>query len=165
MTPTLPELLSRVEAATGPDREIDALICVALRDVPDARHYKLGARPNSSAHTDWRVDLVLDTGVVRSRTPAPYTASIDAALALMERALPGWGVEVLTSGREGWGAAQVWYGERRFSEGNGEPCYARTATLAILAAILTAMEAPTSSGAGGVRSPRRVIRRGSKRDG
>lgn len=59
----LAELLVRVKAATGPDREIDRAI-ERLEHGPDVIPF----------------------------TPA-YTASIDAALALVERVLPGWFVD------------------------------------------------------------------------
>lgn len=58
----LSELVDRVEAATGPDRFLDARIRATLE------------MPEQPVLTD---------------CPA-YTASIDAALALVERKLPGW---------------------------------------------------------------------------
>lgn len=36
----LSTLISRLEEATGANREIDALVCIALRDVPNAKYYK-----------------------------------------------------------------------------------------------------------------------------
>lgn len=58
----LESLLERVRAATGPDRELDYAVS-RFADGELARH--------SSLHL-------------------PYTASIDASLALVERLLPGW---------------------------------------------------------------------------
>ncbi len=60
------ELLRRVEAATGPDRKLDralaALFGADVTQVGTNTIHRIGA----------------------------YTASIDAALALVERMLPGW---------------------------------------------------------------------------
>lgn len=64
---TLEALLSRVESATGADRELDY-------DIPRAI-----ARPPEGAI--WTTD--------RDYYP-PITSSLDAVLALVERELPGW---------------------------------------------------------------------------
>lgn len=68
MTPSdLQGLLERVEAASGADRKLDAAVYEALTGVTQ-----------QWGHND-----------------APrVTGSIDAALALVERRLPGWGVQV-----------------------------------------------------------------------
>lgn len=82
MTPstTIEELVGRVEAATGADREIDGLIWKACEEKPG---------------DDWQL---MGSGVWHRRDPDDYvafdvppklTASIDAALALAERVLPG----------------------------------------------------------------------------
>lgn len=77
MTPeTVDDLVRRVEAATGPDLELDALIYCwhcsksAFADASERMAYLRWAAPD-------------------------YTASIDAALALVERRLPGRTREVL----------------------------------------------------------------------
>lgn len=65
-------LLERVEKATGPDRDLDLDLAVAL--VPDVvclRHNRYTG--DNETFTRWE-----------------YTASIDAALALVERVLPGF---------------------------------------------------------------------------
>lgn len=64
------ELIGRLEAARGPDREIDTSVWLAM-----------GAK--RSVMGDLRLDHWL---------PMDYriTASVDAALALLERVLPGW---------------------------------------------------------------------------
>jgi hypothetical protein len=64
-----------------------------------------------------------------------YTSSIDAALALVERVLPGWFGE---DGRHTWGSHAILY----TGEGRGRArieCYAPTHPLAILAALLSAL--------------------------
>lgn len=74
----LHELAAMLDAATGPSRELDWRIehIVVRSPVFDA-----------SSHDFWPPFMVnsrADKGIPR------YTASIDAALALVERLLPGW---------------------------------------------------------------------------
>lgn len=92
----LPELLERVRAATGPDRELD----VRLQAHFDGRVVResegmLLAKSTKPPYDECLIGRV-DPGV-RSRNftiagscPA-FTASIDAAVALVERMLPNWG--------------------------------------------------------------------------
>jgi hypothetical protein len=82
----LQALLARIEAAEGADREIDLAIGLALAGWEVAKH-DLG-------HGD---EDYLDTGHMLYPWPASagqdydaFTASLDAALALVERVLPGW---------------------------------------------------------------------------
>lgn len=72
MTAELATLRARIDAATGPDRELDLSLAEAL--VPDVvvLLHNRGTGQNERS-TYWH-----------------YTASIDAALALVERLLPGW---------------------------------------------------------------------------
>lgn len=75
---TLPQLLARVEAATGPDRALDLDIARTLApDVIVSKQYG-GAGSPVEAFTYWK-----------------YTESVNAILALIDRALPGawWRVE------------------------------------------------------------------------
>ena len=134
-------LLSRVLAATGPDRELDAAICVALMDVSDAEYFKLGAVKPSNAHVDWRVDLVNDTGVVRSMPPDHYTASLDAALALCERVLPGVSPAVGQNVHHIYWHARLSTLDEKDAPITAGEASASTPALALLAAILKAMEA------------------------
>jgi hypothetical protein len=71
----LAELLGRVEACTGPDRELDGHIYGALG-------FQIIQR---FGDFEWRPD---GKGIWKTM-PSP-TASFDAALALCERVLPGW---------------------------------------------------------------------------
>ena len=112
----LNELVERVKAATGPDRELDYAIS-RFADGELARH--------SSLHL-------------------PYTASIDAALALTERMLPGWDY-VLE------GASRHCFVLMHPDNEDGEGVFVETAAtsaLAILAALLTALSLDTNKGDG-----------------
>lgn len=113
----LTALLERVKAATGPDRELDAAIVRAL-----------GLAEN---------DLVFYIGRGDDWPQAKITASIDAALALVEKMLPG---AMQASGimEEGPFCRLVvpnpeYWGYREF-KGDGV-----TQPLAVLAALLTAL--------------------------
>ena len=68
MRADLQALLERVEKAEGPDRELDDAI------------------------DKWKLDTLLtrDTSARFALICPPYTASIDAAVALVEKMLPGW---------------------------------------------------------------------------
>lgn len=82
----LQALLTRAENATGPDREIDGGIWKALTE-------KTGDVWSDNIVGDvWHLQDPQDTIAYE---PPPYiTASIDAALALCERMLPGWAWQV-----------------------------------------------------------------------
>lgn len=85
------ELLASVEAATGPEQELDALIMCALVAGPGAyvEQSKFNGKwciytaPNCSWQGSVMDGMWRDGGW-------PLTASLDAALALCERVLPGW---------------------------------------------------------------------------
>jgi hypothetical protein len=92
-------LIERLEKATGPDRELDAAIWAATlpRDgvgidgygLPDGAHYEY--RPCEDGRVEMLVSLNGERGVTRANRPSPeYTASLDAAVALVEKVLPGW---------------------------------------------------------------------------
>lgn len=95
----LREIIERVEKAEGPDREIDCLLWAYLIDGRTVTYLE-----NNLVVSDKPGDVQIilgwiDPGKVSrnfstSRVePKEYTASIDAALALMERVLPGAGWE------------------------------------------------------------------------
>lgn len=128
MTPSdLQALLRRVEEASGPDRELDAELAFRFK-----------------------------SGFVRGRSDdaayaPPYTASLDAALALTERVLPGWTIAHLSQQDD-----KSWFAELRegyltsynrvaMSEARIRP---PTSPLALLAATLRALIA-TNEGSGG----------------
>jgi len=129
----LTELLERVKKAEGPDRELGEAVVRALgfhawagrmryRDADGIRWWDFGS--------------------------SEVTASVDAALALVERVLPGWKYRLdqypdrvecnLGQWRQGFGL----YGD----DFDGT---ALTAPLAILAALLTALISQSSDGGEG----------------
>ena len=118
----LPELLEKVKAATGPDDFLDFEIDMAMKG-----HRNIGG---------WQA-LVVATGerVSVSNTASPnYTASIDAALALVERKLPG-AMRRANDAEDGMGA------KADLVLDGGEHVTGAGATwpLAILSALLTAL--------------------------
>lgn len=72
MQPDLFSLAARVEALTGPDREVDVEVARLLRP-------------------DWQIinDMMIDDFGYAIGLPR-LTASVDAVLALIARELPGW---------------------------------------------------------------------------
>lgn len=129
----LRELLKRVEAAHGPDRELDFAIHAMLVDPP----------PAPSRASDVRLPDGFGKDVMSmAMDPRPrYTASIDAALALIERKFDGsakYPVEmILTSaGNKGPWRCAIWVGA---DDTDGIYRAAPTAPLAVLAATIKAL--------------------------
>ena len=110
----LADLLAKVTAATGPDIEIDAAL------------YVLEVPRMADVLPHW-------SDVQKRDLITPYTASIDAALALVERMLPGWGVSLHIGDT---GASCAVSKPVKFEEIWGS---APTVPLAILAALLSAL--------------------------
>jgi len=117
------DLIARVEAASGPDREIDGAICLALgwtfqKMKGDSKPYY--RRPGETAY------------YLRS-TPPEYTASIDAALKLLP---DGVTLDLkLFANRTGYACSWARHGNRSSS--------CATFELAALSAILKARQAST----------------------
>lgn len=123
----LEALLNRVVKATGPDRELDHLVHDQAVEPIGSRMYNTKENGGSFIAAD---------------VVAPsYTASIDAALALVERVLPGWFWRVGHSTLyAGW--ATVYREHPNNTTGDGEHfAEAKSAPLAILAALLKALVA------------------------
>lgn len=77
----LEALIERLEKLQGPDREVDFWLSIRLPIGEPTRH--------SDEELQADIDLVGIDGMV---IDAPYTSSLDAAIALVERVLPGWKV-------------------------------------------------------------------------
>jgi hypothetical protein len=138
-TADLQELLSRVEKAEGPDRELDREICLAAREnVSTDPLSGFVWRPNGGGGWSDVPDL---------------TASLDAALALVERVLPGSYVElsgprkylhIPTPVPNRWKAYIA-----TFNHDGDKTGWAATPALALLAALLRAlMSTHSEEGAG-----------------
>lgn len=84
MTTTLRTLLDRVEQGEGADREIDALLDVAFDLRPS---FCVGDKGKLIAHSDGYVQV--SKGGPSWCSPL-YASSIDAAVYLVEKVLPGW---------------------------------------------------------------------------
>lgn len=122
----LGELVERVKAANGPDREIGIDLLIRF----DPFYGKAASRSDGISAM-----LILN---------ADPTASIDAALALVERVLPGWWVQHLGKVTTGWAC-------RIETQGisipkTTRPLYAPTAPLAILLALLSALSINSKDG-------------------
>lgn len=122
----LEELLERVKAATGPDRELDGDIAEALGINPKGS-FRMRSSPDKAA---------FGIGAYSSWKPDPLTASIDAALALVERVLPGWTYNFGNVGEDDCGWACLTQPEGDCTDFGAS---APTIPLAILAALLQAL--------------------------
>lgn len=134
MTPTLLDLAKRCEQATGPDRELDALIDCAIRfphlrpaRPEDHKEHQRGYPPSKG-------DIWCPTGFLMAQS---YTRSIDAALTLVP--------EGRAIRREYLPAAtwphRVWIYKDSFmplDDGSRRPVLGKTEALALCAAALKA---------------------------
>lgn len=80
-------LIARLEALIGSDRELDAEIDVALfggETIWKTANYTMESYPASRRPSATHIG-----GFANEHVPS-YTASLDAAVALVERVLPGW---------------------------------------------------------------------------
>lgn len=123
----LSELLERVKATTGPDREIDGLLAIAFAPEGEERA-ELGEATKLYGKYWYRHQY----GEGSQLSPH-FTSSIDAALALVERCLPGWKWNVGHDANDELHVT-VWHGVTERDE------YAATAPLSILAAFLSALQ-------------------------
>lgn len=123
----LRDLLRRVESATGADALLDRQLAITL----GAYTFEKRGRDRRAwfypADKEW---------FYRRDIAPPYTASLDAALALVERVLPGWGF-YLRRDKDGCGCGLVHPEFPRVTPGHQE---APTPALALLAALLRALD-------------------------
>ena len=127
----LQTLLERVKAAGGPDRELDAELWVALEPGATRKQWSyIHEASGRECHVDETRDATRRLIIVPS-----FTASIDAALALVERALPGRGYEI----HQGIHETPMVRLIRPDESAPDEYDSASPPALAILAALLTAL--------------------------
>lgn len=130
----LDRLLADVEGARGPDRLLDARVGSLL--LPHGARHCL---PNEMC--PGQVLQHFPRGRMNVWTTPSYTASLDAALALVERVLPGWRrcLEEVEPGARWWAGVKPpddttsGYRGDRFA-------YAPTPALALCAALLRALQ-------------------------
>lgn len=120
------ELIERLKVATGPDRELDEAIALALCD----EHFfaQLADAPEGTGCEMYRMGHHSFSSALR------VTSSVDAALGLVERMLPGWKWNIGYDANDEL-QATVWHGVTEHDE------YAPTAPRALLAALLSALGA------------------------
>lgn len=144
------ELRERLEAASGPDREIDVWMHAVLGfDTPRVDIYF----PEGTLQHWWKQSH-LRFGGAGTRDPLrlirpftdpihevpTYTSSLDAALALVERKLPGWGWQVHSKSDSPHNDCFAFLGED-VADGPAYRAYAKTPALALCLALLRAVEA------------------------
>lgn len=139
------DLLARVSKAEGPSRELDAEITALLLG-GQASHSLEG--PQFSTHRSYGAGTVFRTarpGVVYiedTYKAEPLTASLDAALGLVGRVLPGWFVTIYQD-VGGWQASLD--GPTCLAEERQNSGFRPSPALALLAALLTAVQAQAST--------------------
>lgn len=141
----LNDLAARVEALTGPDREVDALICVAVNagSLPGAQ------KEMSEDPTVYSLGYVRHRfeGRLSLRESRRYTASIDAAMTLVPEGYTfavGAG-DTVTEGPWAWCCEPD---EFAVSVHSDEFCKAATPALALTAATLRARSQQGENGNG-----------------
>lgn len=139
---SIPAPLAEVEGAAGPSRELDARIALHFGWTRE-RDREVFA-PHHEPPWAWTDPDGFSCGHVRDEgAPVALTSSIDAALALVERVLPGWGWGVFVRG--GLVQADVC----KTSPLRPMPIVAKgcaTPALAILSALLRALDARHTDG-------------------
>lgn len=145
MTPTLSDLLERVKSAGGPDRELDANIATAIGGYiyeKRGRDQKAWFYPTDGRHGRRQIHGSYDA-------LERFTASVDAALALVERLCPDL---VITFTRIGDGSGMLQITEAWLAESDIEvvddmsPMEPMPGAFAILCALLTALQASPAAG-------------------
>jgi len=129
----LQDLLERVTAAAGPDRELDCRLFADLLMRPDG-YAVVGFSPGTVAYVEAPVTTV------RYLAAPHYTSSLDSALALVERLLPGWEWRVERQSADLWIHLPKHCQKLACAKG-------ATPALALLAALLRALLAQQSDAA------------------
>jgi len=115
------EIIERLEKLAGPSREMDAAIAKAFGEPHGYRE---------DVHLESRSYTVIEEQAKR------YTASLDAAIALVERCLPGWDWKVQT-----WDDQFAADLEPHETSETGFLATGTTPAIALLIALLRALEA------------------------
>lgn len=125
------DILTRLQQATGPDKELDAEIWLATTEGATRK-----AAEVKSSTDKWPPYVIDETRDATGRliTVPAYTASIDASLALVERKLPGKHILI------GKGQTELTKPWARIGSWSGCDAVAETLPLAILIALFTALQ-------------------------
>jgi len=141
---SLSDLLERCRKATGPDSSIDVALLPFW--APDHDALKAYDAQYETEFRDGGFSVWKKDGGYSASTPFPrFTASIDAALALTERLLPGWVVSDLAQAPrlagDPWGCGlAVYYGSDPSKSQSAHSGYDfPTAPLAILVCLLQSL--------------------------
>jgi hypothetical protein len=140
----LDELIEKLKKAGGPDRALDAAIDATLRiGKPNHQTWVRDNFPTWRGRPGGRCEVVHSCGDGGVHWESePFTASVDAALALLERVLPGWQIEQLSweskpNGLVVCSIGNFGEGEGYINASNDEPA---PICFAILIAALTALK-------------------------
>lgn len=140
------DLIARLVALTGPDRETDAEIWADVNGLP--KNWTIAMADKAKAQGVGAVldDIRKEQGGISWRSShygwdlgvAAYTASIDAAVALVERGLPRADWRVTGYPSRHLGLAEI---RRRDADEFGPPALGATPAIALCIAMLRAREA------------------------
>jgi hypothetical protein len=135
------DLITRLSTLDAPDRKVDAEICILFQ------YGGLNSEGATNVRTDpdWDGDLLFEIGNEACCNPIPkLTASVDAAIALAERVLPGW-YWGITQGDDGEDAVEfqgnVWPSIQPYPAKLEQYGYHKLPAIALLIALLRAKEA------------------------
>ncbi|MBN9028910.1 MAG: hypothetical protein BGO05_10150 [Rhizobiales bacterium 63-7] len=144
-------IIERLEKAMGPDREVDAQIWLAT--TPGTTRNWLEVKSTTNQWPPYIIDETRDADGRLIIVPA-VTTSVDAAIALAERVLPGWGGLISLGSGTSIHCADLW-SERRGNQSSedeeedplpmGEEAHAEHACLPI-AIVLATLRALQSKG-------------------
>ena len=138
MSDNIGDLIERVKAAKGSDRDLDVDIAWAIEPSRYAAAYWNGRVGRPGTTLPKKIDG-LGRLSVRGNCPA-FSGSIDAALALVDRLLPGWGKRFVMPSGDDYASCEMWLpppDEKTPWRRSYAPH--ETLPLAILLALLTAI--------------------------
>ena len=128
--PELTALLERVEKASGPDRELDNLLAFWFTGAP----FWIAEWGEEYEKRPWLAKELC--GEEKDTPPPHFTASLDAAIALVERVLPEHQVEMMTGVGGFYPQARIY---RLGDEGGPWICPGGPLTIAVLCALLRSL--------------------------
>ena len=129
------ELIDHLSKLDTPDREVDA----ELEAVSLGGRVYLNDPESKEVIIERPIDGFWIRGIYPYRKIARYTASVDAAMALAERVLPGWWIQHMGQCTSGWKVRIETQG-KSIPEGMKFD-YAPSPAIALLIALLRAKEA------------------------